>query len=182
MDDAPATPATIAYFSMEVAIDDGLPTYSGGLGVLAGDHLRSAADLGLPVVGVTLRYRDGYFRQRLDGEGHQVEQPVRWSPEERLELLTPRVAVRLRDRPVEVAVWRLVLVGATGHQVPVYLLDTALSENDEGGRDVTDQLYGGDLEHRLAQEVVLGLGGPPLLAQLGHRVGTFHMNEGHSAL
>jgi len=176
-------PAAVAYLSMEVAVDDELPTYSGGLGVLAGDHLRAAADLGLPLVGVTLRYRDGYFRQQLDGEGDQSEHPVRWDPAARLERLDVRTELTLDGRRVQVGAWRLQLEGVGGHRVPLYLLDTDLEENDPGARSITDQLYGGDLAHRLRQEAVLGLAAPAILEAAGHDlVRTFHMNEGHSAL
>ncbi len=181
-DTPPPTPA-VAYFSMEIAIDDGVPSYSGGLGVLAGDFLRSAADLGLPVVGVTLLYHDGYFRQQLDPEGHQLEQPVRWSPEDRLRLLPHRVEVTVYGRRVKVGAWRLDVIGATGHQVPIYFLDTRLVDNDFRDQGITDRLYHGDLAHRLCQEAVLGLGGPPMLTTLGYGdIGSFHMNEGHSSL
>lgn len=180
---AGSPPATVAYLSMEVAVDDGLPTYSGGLGVLAGDHLRAAADLGLPMVGVTLLYRHGYFRQRIDLDGNQIEQPVRWHPEDRLERLDARAQLWIEGRPVQVGAWRLHLEGVGGHRVPLYLLDTDLEPNDTEARAITDQLYGGDLRHRLCQEAVLGLGAPAILEILGHRhVMTFHMNEGHSAL
>jgi starch phosphorylase len=174
---------TVAYFSMEIAVDDGLPSFSGGLGVLAGDFLRSAADLSLEVVGVTLLYHDGYFRQQLDAQGVQEEAPVRWSPEDRLRLLPHRVEVEVEGRRVRVAPWRLDLIGATGHQVPIYFLDTRLPENDARDQSITDRLYYGGPAHRLAQEAVLGLAGPPMLAALGHRdIGSFHMNEGHSSL
>jgi starch phosphorylase len=174
---------TIAYFSMEIAVDDDLPTYSGGLGVLAGDHVRSAADLGLPMAAVTLLYRGGYFDQVLDEGGRQREHPVRWNPAEQLERLGQRTVVTISGRPVHVAVWRRRIVGVGGHRVPVYFLDTRLSENDAADQDITDQLYSGGLEHRLRQEAVLGLAGPAMLAALGHgAVGTFHMNEGHSSL
>lgn len=176
-------PSSVAYLSMEVAVDDGLPSYSGGLGVLAGDHLRAAADLGLPLIGVTLLYRDGYFRQRLDVDGDQSEQPVHWTPADRLEQLDVRVELFLEGRPVQVGAWRLHLEGAGGHRVPLYFLDTDLEPNDAGARAITDQLYGGDLRHRLCQEAVLGLATPAVLEAVGHRdVRTFHMNEGHSAL
>jgi starch phosphorylase len=179
------TPAIgpVAYFSMEIAIADALPSYSGGLGVLAGDHLRSAADLELPVVGVTLLYHDGYFRQHLDADGRQHESTVRWTPSDLLEPLSVRAKVRIGDREVVVAVWRLEITGVTGFRVPVYFLDTRVALNEPEDQLITDQLYGGDLEHRLRQEIVLGMGGVAVLEQLGHtEVASYHMNEGHSAL
>lgn len=175
--------AAIAYFSMEVALHDKLPTYSGGLGVLAGDFLRSAADIGLPLVGVTLLYRDGYFRQHVDEAGNQSESPVRWSPEDVLEPLEARFAIDVEGRSVTVAAWRIVLEGVAGHEVPVYFLDTAVPENEPADQEITDRLYGGDDRHRLRQEAVLGLAGPAMLEALGHReLRTFHMNEGHASL
>ena len=176
-------PATVAYFSMEVAIDDRIPTYSGGLGVLAGDHLRSAADLGVPLVAVTLLYRRGFFRQRLDADGHQSEEPVRWDPAAELEPLEARVEVTLEGRRVGVTAWCRRLTGVRGHEVPVYFLDTDLPENEAPDRDITGSLYGGDLAYRLRQEAVLGLGGRAMLAALGHdEIEVVHMNEGHAAL
>ncbi len=179
----PRSIGPVAYFSMEIALEDALPTYSGGLGVLAGDHLRSAADLELPMVGVTLRYHEGYFQQKIDEEGNQTEEAVRWSPASHLERLDTQVKVRIGEREVAVAIWRCHVTGITGHQVPIYFLDTRLSENDAADQLITDQLYGGDLGHRLRQEVVLGMGGVAALEALGHDpIATYHMNEGHSAL
>lgn len=173
----------IAYFSMEVALRDELPTYSGGLGVLAGDFLKSAADLALPLVAVTLCYRHGYFRQVIDEDGGQQEVPIDWSPGDLLERLPVRVRVPINGRDVAVGAWRFLVQGATGASVPIYFLDTDLPENAPEDRAITDQLYGGGDEHRLRQEAVLGLGGVALLRARGHdELGTFHMNEGHAAL
>jgi starch phosphorylase len=169
---------------MEVALESGVPTYSGGLGVLAGDTLRAAADLGLSMVGVTLAHRAGYFLQHLDAGGNQSECPEPWKPEDRLELVPARVALTLRGRVVQVRCWRYRVVGLTGREVPVYLLDTDLPENEPEDRKLTDHLYGGDAEYRLCQEAVLGLGGLAVLRALGHGPDStlYHMNEGHSAL
>ncbi len=176
-------PPAIAYFSMEVGLDAAMPTYSGGLGVLAGDTLRAAADQGLPMVGVTLLHRKGYFRQRLDASGVQTEADALWTPAALLEPLEPRVIVEIEGRDVAVRAWRFVLTGATGASVPVYFLDTALPENDPRDQEITDHLYGGDNRYRLCQEAVLGIGGVVMLRALGHTgLDTFHMNEGHSAL
>jgi starch phosphorylase len=178
-----ATAATIAYFSMEVALKSELPTYAGGLGVLAGDTLRSAADLALPMVGVTLLHRTGYFFQRIDAEGRQHEEPVAWSPDDWLVPLDATCTVEIEGRPVRVRAWRYTLEGVAGSEVPVFLLDTDVSGNDPGDRRLTDQLYGGDDRYRLAQEVLLGVGGMRMLRALGYReVSRFHMNEGHAAL
>lgn len=176
-------PHTVAYFSMEVGLDPEMPTYSGGLGILAGDTLRSAADLGVTMVGVTLLHRKGYFRQHLDASGNQTESPSTWSPEDFMEPMPPRVTVSIEDRQVQVRAWRYIIYGMGGHPVPVYFLDTALPENAPWDQALTDYLYGGDAYYRLCQEVVLGLGGVAVLRALGHdRVRTYHMNEGHSAL
>ncbi len=168
---------------MEIALRPDLPTYAGGLGVLAGDMLRSAADLGVPLVGVTLVHRKGYFRQRLDRQGNQQEEPANWKPEEVLEPLNSSVCLELEGRRVQIRVWRYTLTGVSGAMVPVYLLDTDLPENDPEDRSLTDFLYGGDARYRLRQEAVLGMGGVKMLNSLGHTgIENYHLNEGHSAL
>jgi len=183
MDQDASNPVTIAYLTMDVAINSEIPTYSGGLGVLAGDMLRSAADLNLPIVGVTLIHRKGYFDQRLDSEGNQLESPSTWSPERHLEPLVPRVAMRIDGREVHARAWQYLFHGLGGHKVPMYFLDTDLEENDPRDRALTDHLYGGDEHYRLCQETVLGLGGLAILRALGYsHLRVFHMNEGHSAL
>ena len=175
-------PVTIAYFSMDVAIDSAIPTYSGGLGILAGDMLRSAADLGVPLVAVTLLHRKGYFDQRLDERGNQLESPSEWSPESYLEPLSPRVSVVIEGREVKIRAWQCLFRGVHGHEVPLVFLDTHLEENDRKDRVITDHLYGGDEHYRLCQEVVLGLGGVAMLQALDYpNVKIYHMNEGHSA-
>jgi starch phosphorylase len=174
----------VAYFSMEIALDPAIPTHSGGLGILAGDTLRAAADAGGPMLAVTLLYRKGYFRQRLDELGNQLEEPVVWSPEAVLEPVPDaQVTVALEGRDVHVRAWRYVVHGVSGGTVPVYLLDTAVPQNAPEDQALTDQLYGGDLRYRLCQEAVLGLGGIEMLDQLGYTgLTTYHMNEGHAAL
>jgi starch phosphorylase len=174
---------TIAYFSMEIAFESQIPTYSGGLGVLAGDTLRSAADLGLPTVGVTLLHRKGYFFQRLAGEGRQYEEPVTWPVDDLLSLTDATCHVQIEGRQVTVRAWRYVITGVSGADVPVLLLDTDVPENAPFDRTLTDYLYGGDARYRLCQEVVLGVGGVRVLRALGYtEVGKYHMNEGHAAL
>jgi starch phosphorylase len=181
MESQSGTP-TVAYFSMEIALDAGMPTYSGGLGVLAGDTLRAAADLGVSMVGVTLLHRKGYFRQHLDTRGRQTESPASWSPEELLEDLAPRTSILVEGRPVALRTWRYAIRGVSGKTVPVYFLDTALEQNSPWDQGLTDYLYGGDQHYRLCQEVVLGMGGVAMLRALGHQATqTFHMNEGHAA-
>jgi len=174
---------TIAYFSMEIALGDEIPTFSGGLGVLAGDFLRAAADRGVPAVGVTLLYRHGFFRQELDKAGRQVEHPVDWRPADYLEPLDPRVTVPIGNRNVVVGVWRRVVSGTGGSSVPVYFLDTFLAENDPADQTITDRLYTGIPIERLSQEAVLGLAGPAMLGKLGHEeIAAYHLNEGHASL
>ena len=175
--------ATIAYFSMDVAADSAIPTYSGGLGVLAGDMLRSAADLEIPMVAVSLLHRKGYFEQRLDARGNQQESPSEWLPEDLLTPLSAKVSVLLEGREVRISAWQYDFVGITGHTVPLLFLDTDLEENRSLDRGFTDYLYGGDERYRLCQEAILGLGGVAMLRALGYAgVRVFHMNEGHSAL
>ena len=167
---------------MDVAIDSDIPTYSGGLGILAGDMLRSAADLGVPMVAVTLLHRKGYFDQRLDAQGNQLESPSSWSPESRLEVLSPQVSITIEERKVAVRAWQYLFRGVTGCVVPLLFLDTHLEENDPQDRALTDHLYGGDERYRLCQEAILGYGGVAMLRVLDHSsIRVFHMNEGHSA-
>lgn len=181
--DAVSERALIAYFSMEVALDNLIPTYSGGLGVLAGDTLRSAADLGLPMVGVTLLHRKGYFFQRLDPEGRQHEEPVAWPVDDLLQPAEGTCAVELEGRTVTIRAWRYSVAGAGGSSVTVVLLDTDVPGNGPDDRRLTDHLYGGDDRYRLCQELILGVGGLRMLRALGYNlVARFHMNEGHSSL
>jgi starch phosphorylase len=170
----------VAYFSMEIALRSEIPTYSGGLGVLAGDTLRSAADLQIPLVGVTLVSREGYFRQQIDTAGRQVEQPDPWHPTDWAEPLPAKVSVAIDGRAVWVSGWLYSVEGAGGAQ-PVVLLDTDLAENDPRDRLLTQYLYGGDRTYRLSQEIVLGIGGVRLLDALGFKILAYHLNEGHSA-
>ena len=181
--EAMSAAAQIAYFSMEIALDERFSTYSGGLGILSGDTLRSAADLGLPLVAITLAYPNGYFRQSLDADGKQHEAPDKWSPAKLLERVSARVTVTIEGRAVRIAAWHYDVVGVDGHVVPVYLLDTDLDDNTPEDRTITASLYGGDARYRLSQEIVLGIGGGRMLEAVGHRsIQTYHMNEGHAAL
>jgi starch phosphorylase len=164
---------------MEIGFQTDIPTYSGGLGVLAGDTLKSAADLGLPVVAMSLLYNKGYFRQHLDPDGWQSESAVEWNPAEKgMTLLPNRVKVRLEGRDVHLAVWRFNLVGEKGDIVPLHFFDTDLPENNAWDRGLTYHLYGGDERYRLKQEVILGIGGVLMLQSLGYSVKKYHMNEG----
>lgn len=175
-------PTRIAYFSMEIALEPDIPTYAGGLGILAGDTLRSAADMGLPMCAVTLLHRKGYFRQRLDESGWQFEEEDPWDIGKSVKELSPRVSVRIDGRDVHIRCWLYEIHGVSGAVIPVHLLDTDLEENNEWDRRLTDRLYLGDHYLRLCQEVVLGQGGVRMLRALGHReLARFHMNEGHAA-
>lgn len=172
----------VAYFSMEIAINPGMPTYSGGLGVLAGDTLRSAADLGIPLVAFTLLHRKGYFAQHLDKAGTQTEEVQPWNPSDFCTEEPARITVSIEDRVVTVRAWRYDLEGRSGHVVPIYLLDTDLDGNSGWDRGLTDHLYGGDTNYRLQQEIVLGMGGVRMANALGLSVNVYHMNEGHASL
>ena len=175
-------PSRIAYFSPEFGVSEVLPQYSGGLGVLAGDHLKAASDLGVPVVGVGLFYRSGYFRQSLTADGRQQESYPAFNPHQLpFELVVdgggrPRlVSVRLPDAVLHAQVWR-----AEIGRAPLLLLDSDVDENRPAERAVTDRLYGGGGEHRLRQEILLGIGGVRALAALGIEPEVFHTNEGHA--
>lgn len=172
----------VAYFSMEIALRPDIPTYSGGLGVLAGDTVSSAADLDIPLVAVSLVSRSGYFRQSLTRDGEQRESPDPWDPAAHAQPLGARVGVILEDRLVWVTGWLYTQKGLRGAGVPVILLDTHLPENAPDDRTLTDFLYGGDQVYRLKQEMVLGVGGVRLLAALDFQIRHYHMNEGHAAL
>ena len=172
----------IAYFSMEIGLSADLPTYSGGLGVLAGDTIKSAADLSLPMVAVTLIHRRGYFTQTLNDDGWQVEADVDWSPADAMTLLEPRISVEIEGREVVVQAWQYDVVSPAGGILPVLFLDSSSEENDPADRVLTDKLYGGDHTHRLKQEVVLGIGGVRMLDALEVDVKKYHLNEGHASL
>ncbi|WP_022946994.1 alpha-glucan family phosphorylase [Methylohalobius crimeensis] len=172
----------VAYFSMEIALQNEIPTYAGGLGVLAGDTLYSAADLEIPMVAVTLVSRGGSFRQEIDADGRQTEQPDGWNPADFTCPLEAKVAVTIEGRQVWVGGWLYVLKGHMNGRQPVILLDTDLDENTPEDRTITHYLYGGDQDYRLKQEIVLGIGGMRMLQALGFEIRQYHMNEGHSAL
>ncbi|MDZ7271148.1 MAG: alpha-glucan family phosphorylase [candidate division KSB1 bacterium] len=173
----------VAYFSMEIGLEQEIPTYSGGLGVLAGDTIRSAAAMRVPLVAVTLLHRKGYFRQELDGQGRQVERPVEWDVEDHLVETKARVPLTIEGRTVYVRAWKYVVRGPSGFDVPVFFLDTDLPENNDWDRTLTHYLYGGDAYYRLCQEAILGIAGVRILRALGYqRVIRYHLNEGHAAL
>lgn len=173
----------IAYFSMEIGLDAAMPTYAGGLGVLAGDTIRAAADLNIEMVAVTLLHRKGYFRQTLTDDGWQVEEPAEWAVDQCLVEMPERISVKIENRSVSLRAWRYTVEGASGFGNSVFLLDADLPENSEWDRALTDCLYGGDQRYRICQEVILGIGGVRMLRALGYAsVDRFHMNEGHASL
>jgi starch phosphorylase len=173
----------IAYFSMEIGVDWRIPTYSGGLGVLAGDAIKSCADLKVPLVAVTILYEKGYFNQKLDSQGNQQELPVKWNPKDFLKPLPNKVGVKIENRTVAIQAWQYDVMGITGHTVPIIFLDTDLKENSEYDRGLNDYLYGGDQWYRLLQEIILGIGGVRMLHTLGYtEIKKYHMNEGHASL
>jgi starch phosphorylase len=171
----------VAYFSLEVGLKESIPTYSGGLGVLAGDILKSAADLGVPMAGVTLLYRKGYFVQEFNNDSWQKEKPVQWNPAHELTLLPNRISLTLQGREIQVGVWVYEIIGSTGYPLPVYFLDTDFEPNHADDRKFCWYLYGGDNNYRLCQEFILGVGGLRMLRDLGYmNIETYHLNEGHA--
>jgi starch phosphorylase len=177
------TDRRIAYFSMEIGVDPDIPTYAGGLGILAGDTIKSCADLHIPLIGVTLLYKKGYFFQKLDEKGNQQELPTKWNPADFLQLLPNRVSVAIGGRDVLIQAWRYNVMGTDGYCNPIFFLDTDIEGNGEQDRSITHHLYGGDEQYRLAQEAILGIGGVRVLKDLGYqRINRYHMNEGHSGL
>jgi len=173
----------IAYFSMEIGIDENIPSYSGGLGILAGDTIKSCADLNVPVVGVTLLSENGYFYQKIDENGNQIELPIQFPVANFLQELPSTTTVNIEGREVKVRAWLYQWRGVSGYIVPVFFLDTNIEGNSDYDRSVTKYLYGGDNKYRLAQEIVLGIGGIRILEALGYTtIDKYHMNEGHAAL
>ena len=173
----------IAYFSMEIGIDENIPSYSGGLGILSGDTIKSCADLNVPVVGITLLSENGYFYQKLDEYGNQIELPIQFSISNFLQELPSNTTVEIEGRDVKVRPWLYKYRGVGGYIVPVFFLDTNVTGNSDQDRQLTKYLYGGDNRYRLAQEIILGIGGVRILKDLGYTtIDKYHMNEGHAAL
>ncbi len=172
----------IAYFSMEIGLRHDIPTYSGGLGVLAGDVVRSAADLNLPFIAMTLICRKGYFHQKINGTGHQIELPVEWDPSLLMIPAPEKVSVIIEGKPVYIQAWIYFVESLRGGNVPVIFLDTNIPENTPETRALTDYLYGGDENYRFKQELILGIGGVRMLRKLGFQIKKYHMNEGHASL
>ncbi|MDD5623304.1 MAG: alpha-glucan family phosphorylase [Candidatus Peribacteraceae bacterium] len=175
------SPLTVAYFTMEVGLKSSMPTFAGGLGILAADLMRSCADLGVKAACMTVCWQHGYLRQTIHHDGSQSYDDMHWNPEEHLKKLPQTVTIFVEGRPVTIGVWVYELAGAK-NMVPIYFLDTNLPENKPEDREITHYLYGGDQAMRIRQELVLGIGGVRMLRALGYRdIGTYHMNEGHAA-
>ena len=174
--------AKIAYFSMEIGINSDMPTYSGGLGVLAGDVIRSSADLRIPLVGVTLISRKGYLKQKMTPDGWQIEYPEEWDPSTFMKLLPETATIKIAGRDVRIGVWVYEQESPTGGTIPVLFLSTDVEGNTQEDREITDLLYGDGEKYRLMQEIVLGIGGLRILEALKINVKKYHMNEGHSSL
>jgi starch phosphorylase len=174
--------AKVAYFSMEIGMKSDMPTYSGGLGVLAGDVIRSSADLRMPLIAVTLVSKKGYLKQKITPDGWQIEYPEDWDPTAFMKLLPETVTVKIAGRDVRIGVWIYEQESLTGGTIPVLFLTTDVEGNAQQDREITDFLYGGDEKYRLKQEIVLGIGGLRILEALKINVKKYHMNEGHSSL
>ncbi|MEK6545621.1 MAG: alpha-glucan family phosphorylase [Nitrospinota bacterium] len=172
----------IAYFSMEIGVRSDMPTYSGGLGVLAGDTIKSAADLKLPMVAVTILTKKGYFKQEIDKDGRQIELPEEWDVNRFMTPLQEKISIDIEGRNVHIVSWLYIVESATGGKVPIIFLDTDIPDNKSEDREITHYLYGGNEVYRLKQEIVLGIGGIRMLDSLGFEIKKYHMNEGHSSL
>ena len=172
----------IAYFSAEIGLSSSLPTYSGGLGVLAGDHIKASADAGIEMLGISLLYKEGYFKQLLDKEGNQKEEYPRFELGDHLSLLPNKFSIKIRGREVWIQAYEYLHTSETGHIIPIYFLDTDIDENISEDRMITLRLYSGDKNHRILQESILGFGGIRFLdAYDFDSIEKFHMNEGHSS-
>lgn len=167
---------------MEIALESSLPIYSGGLGILAGDALRSAADMGLPMIAVTLTYKAGYFYQQIGPNGEQIEKEMEWDFSDDFEKIDQQVSLELQDKIIRVEAWKYEIVGRNGHIIPVILLDTNLDENEPWQRKLTNVLYDANKFQRIVQEMILGICGYLMVEKLGYNnIKTFHLNEGHAA-
>ena len=172
----------IAYFSAEIGISSSLPTYSGGLGVLAGDHLKAAGDVGLNICGITLLYKEGYFKQRVDEKGEQSETYPKFDPNPLLEKTSIEFSLKLRGRDVWIKVFKFTYKSTSGLKIPIFFLDTDHEKNKQEDRILTLRLYSGDKNHRILQEAILGFGGIKLLDRMDQNaIKKYHMNEGHSS-
>ena len=171
----------IAYISMEIGMDSNIPTYSGGLGVLSGDTVRSAADLEIPMVGICLCYSSGYFYQLFNENGEQKEKEISWSFFYEFEKVEKPITIKIQDKIIKVSAWLYRVIGQSGHVVPIYLLTTDVEGNEDWQRRLTAALYDSTSRwHRIVQEMILGIGGVRLLKSLGYNnIKVYHINEGH---
>ena len=170
----------IAYFSAEAGLESEMPTYAGGLGILTGDFLKACADLGLPLVGVTLLYEKGNFRQSIKEDGSQTYEEIIWHPEDYMHLMENKVEVQIHGQPIKLNAWQYNVSGLKG-VVPLYFLGSDNNTNEGWARDITSRVYWGDIFNRIYQNIALGVGGVRLLDQLRVDVSKYHLNEGHSA-
>jgi len=182
MPSASQKPLTVAYFSLEFMLESDIPTYAGGLGVLAGDLMHSCADMEVAAVGISLVYDGNTFSQIINPDGTQAFQETDWQKLDQLTKLPNRVEIKIQNSPIKVDCWRYEMVGKTGFVVPIYLLDTDIPDNPDWVRNLTKNLYAGGGEVRLSQEILLGFGGVAMLRDLGYKdIKTYHLNEGHCA-
>ncbi len=172
-----------AYFSMEIGFNEKIPSYSGGLGILAGDTLKAAADLEIPMVGVSVLYRHGFFRQRIDDSGNQIEEEDFWRVEDYMTKRDETVEVVIEGRKIKVGVWEYILKGVSGYEVPLYFLDTEYLVNDEFDRYISHHLYPKNKDIFFNQEIVLGLAGVEILEKIGYSsFNNYHLNETHASI
>ena len=171
----------IAYISMEIGMDSNIPTYSGGLGVLSGDTVRSAADLEIPMVGICLCYSSGYFYQLFNENGEQKEKEISWSFFYEFEKVEKPITIKIQDNIIKISAWLYRVIGQSGHVVPIYLLTTDVEGNEDWQRKLTAALYDSTSRwHRIVQEMILGIGGVRLLKSVGYNnIKVYHINEGH---
>jgi len=174
---------TVAYISMEIGVDSNIPTYSGGLGVLSGDTVRSAADLELPMVGLCLCYSSGYFYQFFNEFGEQKEREIEWNFFYEFDRVSQPISMKIEDKDIKISAWQYNVIGQSGHVLPIYLLTTDIEGNEEWMKNMTGSLYDSTSRwNRIVQEMILGIGGVKLLKSLGYNnIQTYHLNEGHGS-
>ena len=173
----------VAYISMEIGMDSNIPTYSGGLGVLAGDTVRSAADLEIPMVGICLCYSSGYFYQLFNEHGEQKEKEIEWSFFYEFEKVEKPITLKIENKEVKISAWLYRVIGQSGHVLPIYLLTTDIDGNEDWMKNMTGSLYDSTSRwNRIVQEMILGIGGVKLLKSMGYNnIETYHLNEGHGS-
>ena len=183
VDDNLKNDTKVAYISMEIGIDSNIPTYSGGLGVLAGDTVRSAADLEIPMVGICLCYSSGYFYQLFNEHGEQKEKEIEWSFFYEFEKVEKPITLKIENKDVKISAWLYRVIGQSGHVLPIYLLTTDIDGNEDWMKNMTGSLYDSTSRwNRIVQEMILGIGGVKLLKSMGYNnIETYHLNEGHGS-